>query len=767
MALRDLAGDATPHAEVSALRRELTALLRWRLRWLPSVVPDRALRAARLVPVLLHASFERTRLSDDAPGVAGLRYRRSWSWLARAFDLPPPCRAQRGSPLVDAVVAIPSTTGLEVLVVVAPSLRPDDRRWVGDRAAGAQAVLAAQRTPLELRVLDPAALAGDRAAAHGAIAFGALLAGQLSPAAWGALESAARRPVGPDVLGALAAAAPTPLAGLALTLLSAAPAPAPLDVAARLLRRAPLRDRTPAAGVPARHLADASTFAIRWAAAAHAPSSPALQAALRLDEAVRRRPGRARAAAPSPVAAAPAPAGEVLALARALAVAAARAIRGARRHGIGKEARRAWREALGPEVPRALLPALRAALAGAPSGRIELVPEGPAVAARLAGAGVLGRGATPVQARIRALSVLAAAGADSLLETIEAPWRSLAPRLAQRRERATLLLVVEPAAPSGPPFDPLNRGPSRAVAFGGALEVRLGPGRRPCAHVVTGDRAVERLVRSAARGDAIEVVPSRSEAHPVAARLAQVAALVRDAGGDPPVALEAGGRVLVPSRGAIRRYPLARFAARPRRFVADPDAPDLALSPGERRRLVLGGPHTIDCRAHLVDEDHAAVLYADTQRGQLREVVLLADLEDHLRESRAILQAAHPASILAVRLSEDLEPAMRRAGAPGAPVSVAVRGKLPEDLQIEVGGQRFGGSAARGWSGAALAVLRSWPSAADGRLAISSLHATADGQRATGLLALYARSVAVRRLRVHLLRAARTYRPDGTGRQES
>jgi hypothetical protein len=758
VALRDLLARPAPHAEVSALRNELTAVLRWRLRWLRTVVPERALRAARLVPVLLHASFERPRLEDDAPGVSGLRYRRSWSSLARSFELPPPCRAQRAAPLVEAILTIPAATGLEVLVLVAPSLRADDRRWVGERAAAAQEHLAAQRAPLELRVLDPSSLTEDPAAAHGALAFGALVGGRLSAGAWAALEAAARWPVGPAVMAALAIAAPTPLAALALTLLSSRPAAAPLDVAAALLRKRQ----------PARAVADASVLAVRWAAAGRIPQYAELERTLELARAHRPRPAPPPRVpgtlAPAPAVARPS-AGEVLDLGHTLGLAAARAIHGARRHGIGPAARRAWREAVGTDLPRALVPALHAALSGAGGFRSELVRSGPAHEVRLPDGAVLGRGGTPVQARVRALSLLATAALDPLVEHAEAPWRSLAPRLAQRREKASRVLVVEPAAPSGPPFDPLNRGPSRAVGFAGALEVRLAPGRRPSARVLTGEQAVDRLVRAAAQREATEVVPARSEAHPVAARLAQVAGLVREARGEVPVALEAGGRVLVPAHGSLRSYALARFAARPRAYTADPDAPDLALSPGERRRLAIGGAHTVECRAHLLDELRAAVLYADGARGQLREVVFLSELEEHLRESRAILQAAHAGAILAVRLSDDLEPAIRRMGAAGAPVPVAVRGRLPFDLQVEVRGERYGGSSGRSWSAAAVALLEAWPRGGEARISVSAVTISSQGHRAGGLLALYARAAVVRRLRIHLVRALRSYRRPETVRK--
>jgi hypothetical protein len=378
---------------------------------------------------------------------------------------------------------------------------------------------------------------------------------------------------------------------------------------------------------------------------------------------------------------------------------------------------------------------------------------------------VLGRGATPVQARVRALAVLAAAAPGPLEAHAEPPWRAVISRLAQRHERTTLLLAVEPCGPSGPPFDPLNRGPERAIGFPGALAVVASPGRRPSGRVLTGEQAVARLVSDVIAGHAVEVVPARSEAHPVAARLAQVAALVREGGRGAPVALEAGGEVLLVRGGRVRRYSLARFASRPRVFVPDPDAPDLALSPGERRPVGLGGASVIECRAHLIDELRAAVLYADAARGQLREIVFLADLEEHLREARALLQAADPAAVLAVRLSEDLEPAIRRLGRTGTPVPFAVRGRLPDDVQVEVGGERHGGRSGSTFGRAARALLARWPKSGDARLAVSAVTLGAPAGRAAGLLALYARSAALRRLRIHLVRSLRAYQPKGTRRR--
>jgi hypothetical protein len=717
-------------AALAAQRRELTALFRWRLRGLPAVAPPRTVRAARLLPVLLHASFDRPRLREEAPGVAGLRYRRAWSQLARALELPPPFKAQRGAPLVEAVLLVPGAHGLGATVLVAAGLRPSDREWVEERAEAAGAALAAAGARIPIRVLDAAALAGDGDATARLVVFGALVGGRISAAAWGALEAASRRPIEAAVLTLLAVSAPTPLASLALTLLCAGPAPSPLEAAARLL----------AQEVTARRLADPEEFCARWAAAT-SPQREPLLTALALCRPQRGRPAPALDA------------GHVVALGGELALAAARAVRRARGLGLSPALVAAWRDAVGSGMPRALQPALGERLSAAGPLRTALSRAGDVHEVRLPSGVVLGRGATPVQARVRALSLLSAAALEAVLEHAEPPWRALAGRLAQRRDRPTLLLVVEPATPSGPPFDPINRGPGRAIGFPGALQVRLVPGRRPCGRVLTGDETLDRLVREVQAGTAVEVVAARSEAQPVAVRLTQVATLVREAGPRNPVALEAGGRVLMPRGGRIYRYPLRRYLGRPRLFVPDPDAPDLTLSPGERRPVGMSSPGVIECRASLVDEQRASVLYADAQRGWFRELVFLPELEEHLRETRAVLQQADASAILAVRLSEDVEPALRRVGRAGAAVAVAVRGQLPHDLQVEVGGERYGGTTSgNAWRQGALAVLSRWPRTGEGRLGVNGLTVQAGGKRAAGLLALHARSVALRRLRFFLMR---------------
>ena len=720
-----------PTPERLAIRSAVTAMLRWRLRALPAAVLPRAARAARLVPCLLHGSFPGTRLRGDAPGVQGVRYGRGWRTLAAEFALPPASRAQRGAPLVEAVLAIPRRERLTVAVVTAAGLAPSEETWVAERAAAIPELLAAAGADVLLRVVDGARLAGDDDS-HRTVAFGALCAGRLSPASWAALEVAAGIPLPAGSLAALAADATDPVATLALAVVCAAPAPGPLAAATVLLR----------GGVTARRLADPAELCARWAAAC-GPHADDLLAALAL--------ARPRSA---PL---PGDADELVSLGGRLALAAARALRLHRRRSPALS--RVWGDAVGPGIPRALLPELGARLSAGVPLRTGLSPAGAGHEVRLPGGALLGRGATPAQARVRSLAVLASAKLDPVIAQTEQPWRTVASRLAQPRTVRTLLLAVEPAAPSGPPHDPLNRGPGRVIGFSGALAIRLLPSGRASGAVLTGEETVERVVREAASGSAVEIVAARGEAHPVAARLQGVAARVRDTVPGAAVAIEAGGRVLVIRDGRIRRFALDRFAARPRVFAPDPEAPDLSLAPGERRPLGLVGRSVIECRAALADERRAAVVYTDAAGGHLRELVALGELEDHLRDARALLQAADPAAILALRLSDDVEPALRRVARVAAPVSLAVGGALPFGLQISLGGDRFGVGTGRSWREGARAALAWWPRDGVARLGVQAVTTTIGPRRASGLVVLWVRSFVLRRMRAHLLHELRAYQP--------
>lgn len=722
-----------PRTDPAAVRRALGAALRWRcLRVLPATLPERTAQAARLAPVLLHASFQVPSLRGEAPGVAGMRYRRRWASLARSFDLPPPWRAQRDTPQVDALLAIPGGAVATLIAVTVPGITRADLRWVEERAAVAQGILSAGGGACALRVLEPAELARDPLLSHRLVLFGALAGGRLSPAAWAAMESAAQRPVDPRDLVDLAEEAPAGLPALALALVSGGRAPPPLEVAKRML----------AQGAPARRVAEPTVVCTRWAGEAQPKHAPALEAIARLSRPEDDLP--------------PEDAGTVLLIARQLALPLARAIQATRRAGLGPGERARWRERVGADLPRALLPALGARLAAGAELETVLHSEGRRHEIRLRGGAVLGRGASPLQARVRALSVLASAALDPLLAHAEPPWRSVVARLAQPRLEPVLLLVVEPAGPSGPPYDPLNRGPQRKLGFPGGFAIRLSPGRRPSARALTAHEVVTRLLTETAAGTRVEVLASRPEAHPVAARLAQLAALVQERE-TLPVAVEAAGHALLLEGDGLRTFRLERLAARPRAYLPDPDAPDLAMSPGERRPPGLGGATVVECRAFPLDAQRAVILYSDRAHGHLREVVFLSELEEHLREARAILQAADPRAILAVHLGDGLEAAVRRAGPASPPLHLAVRALLPWDVQIQVEGAWYGGRSGRTWREGALKLLVRWPREMEARIAVSTVTAVARGKRRGGLVALYARSLALRRMRSHLVRTLRAY----------
>jgi hypothetical protein len=734
-------------------RRALTALLRRRAHGLPLSLPLRLVSAARLLPPLLHASFDQPSLDADAPGVNGLRYRRRWSSLARAFSLPPPCRQQRQRFLVEAVLAIPAPDGLDALVLASPGLAAAELEALQQRLDGVRRVYARARAPLRASLVDAALLARDTGACHRIFAFGALLAGRLSPRAWEAFE-AARGPLPKPAASELAAKAPAPLATLALTLMMGGPCPAPLEAALAFI----------AGGASTRSLAGAEEFCVRWAGLVPG-LGPLLEETTRLA-----RP------APGPLAE-----GELTRLVehgRALARACAAAIRTSGSVRTDRATRRRWRDALGADMPRVLLPALAARLAEeAAAGRLRLEPVrvGRLYEVSLPQGARLGRGATPVQARVRALGLVAAASGalpagsrDSLLAGLDATWRGVGQQLARSREHPELamLVVAGGGARPGPPMDLLNRGPARALEFDGALSLLLSPGRRPAGRMLAPDEVVRAILRRPIAGASLEVLAAQSAARPVAARLAQISALLRDPSAPGPVAIEAGGRVLLRHGESLRDFPLERFAARPRSFTPDPDAPDISVTAGERRGLRSLPSGLVQCRVGLVDERRAALLYADAAGAFLREVVPLSSLEERLRDAREIVRAAAPPAVLAMRLSDGVEPALRRAGPPGPRVEVAVCGELPF-AQIEIGGERFGGKGALGWGAAAEALLARCPAGAEPLVAVGEVTATARGAALSPLLALYASAAARRRLRTHLAHAAASYRTSGASRRES
>jgi hypothetical protein len=743
------------------LGRQAEAMLRWRAHGLQRQLDARTAAAARVFPILLHGRYPRTPLEDDPPGVTGLRFSPSWTRRGSAFGLPPPSSIQRDECLVEAVIAFPGATGLELVLLEAAGLGPGARQRLTTRVGHASAIVAKAGIAHTVTVLDPRAFCAAGQAAR-TFLFGSLIAGRLTDVTWAALQRSWAVRVPAEEVAWILERAPSPLGALATGLLAAPNVPPPVAAIEWALAR----------GLSAQALAAPDVAAVAWAGLASDVASE-LEAALRLvHPPPARRVGLARALQR------PAPRrpdlGELLRIGGRLSLAFLRAVR--RSPPLRGSPR--WRGTMAAGIPRALLGALAEGIqaAGAPRVVIEPVRAGRGFDVPV-GQSVLAHGATPLQARVRALALAAEAGGSPPLAGLDAQWKALAARLARPRTRPALLLVVGEATGTEPPLDPLNRGPSRQLAFPAALLVRLVPGRRPTARTVTAEEAVEAFLRSAAAGFELEVLPASPGATAVSTRLTQVAALLAAARpGHPqappalPTAVELGGAVYLATPTALRRFPLDRFLARPRRLHADPNAPDLCITPGER-----AGPNPrlsgiLQVRVSLAGPGFAWLLYADAVGGRLRERVPLQELEAHLHDVRSVLQGIPPGVALAFRGDADLESALRRTGQvePSRRIELQLRGEWPFRLEVRLAGSDlpmgaegdgwFGGPNPAGWDAAALAVMACWAAGEEGTIGCRSARISPPPGCSEALGAVHARSVAIRRLDAHLRRLLRPYR---------
>ncbi len=665
------------------------AVLRWRSRWLREQVNHRTAEALKLLPVLLHGSFQLPALKGEAPGIHGMRFRPGWGPLARSFNLPPPFRLQRGRALIEALIAVPRADGeVLVLAVFAGGDAADDER-VRERLAAAQKILAQSGANLAVEVIGRAPRVHS-AIVHRALAFGATLVGKVPATLVTPLPECS---LDDDGMRDLFTAAPTPLVAASLLAAARSSPSCPAVALARAGTDLP----------PARALSDPDLFCALWLGVDETLAS-LLRAAVALAS---DRPLTRRALG----AAHPLSTGAALATARALSARCALGARRLRRSLADPLWAQACRTALGPGVPRALLPAVA-----------ELFPEG------------------------RLAETLCRQTVDQrAMETVES-------RMSAPVDRQTLVLLLDPAEVPGPPFDPLNRGASRSLGLGTGVALRLAPGRRPTARPLSARACVERALRDAAAGRATEILPRLPEALVAASRLRRAANLAQThAANGTSVAIEAGGRVLLVGSGSVRSFPLESFARRPRRCAVDPEAPDLSLSPDQlgKPRSSLGAA-VLECRAEQLTAETASVLTADSTDGMLREVVRLDGLEEYLQEAQVILRTGAAGRILAVRCGASLEAAMRRFSARGQRVDVHVRGTLPFGLEVVIDGQSFGGPGPLGWATAASAVLAGWPPGHHGRIAVKSVAVKVNGKPASGLLLLYARSLALRRLRAQI-----------------
>jgi hypothetical protein len=117
-----------------------------------------------------------------------------------------------------------------------------------------------------------------------------------------------------------------------------------------------------------------------------------------------------------------------------------------------------------------------------------------------------------------------------------------------------------------------------------------------------------------------------------------------------------------------------------------------------------------------------------------------------------------------------MEAARRRAGAgpESCRFEVEVRGGLPHRLQVRIAvpdqlrafaaDEWYGGPGARGWESAALAAMAHWVPGQEGRIVCRRARVSVPSGCPVGLAALYARSVAIRRLTAHIRLLLAPYR---------
>ncbi len=755
------------------LARSLQALLRWRAHGLAAHVGLPAAQAARLFPVLLHTSYLKTPLDLEPPGVRGLRFRQGWAGWARSFGLPPPSKIQRDTCLAEAVFAHLGAAGLELTVLVSPGLGARDRARLEARCEQARLLLGKAGVALSARLLGAEELQTPAFAAR-TFLFGALLAGTPGPETWSGLMRALDANLSQGDLSDLFAGSPTSLSSLAIGLLAGGAVSSAVTA----------MTWAAGGGVSAHALAAPDACPVAWGGLASGLGQeletvrglvhPALASPAR--HLLRGpRPSKARLELP-----------ELLRIGGVLTLAYLRAVR---RSPVLRATPR-WREVIASGIPASLLHAVGEGLGGGTPGSLEpglQPPHGPRGFEVAIGSGVLSRGATQIQARVRALALVAVAGGERKLTGVDPHWKALATRLGRVRSKPALILVVGEATGNEPPLDPLNRGPDRRIGFTSAMLIRLGPGRRPAAHLLDPSAAIEVFLRALLDGDDVEVLPSGQGATPVAVRLGAVSRLLGATGSERkaapsagpamPVAIQVGGDVLLLRGKEMRRFPLARFLTRPRLFLADPEAPDLSPTPGDPGGASSRLSGLIQVRISLADEGHAWVLYSD-RSGRFRQRVALPEVEEQLRDARAALLGAGLGSALAIRSDADVDPALRRVGiaAPTRRLEILVRGALPGGLQVRLAGSGqpaagpndpgwYGGHAPSGWESAALAAMACWMPGEEGRISCQQVAVAAPSGCSAELATLYARSVATRRLDAHLRRLLGPYRKEKESRR--
>ncbi len=330
---------------------------------------------------------------------------------------------------------------------------------------------------------------------------------------------------------------------------------------------------------------------------------------------------------------------------------------------------------------------------------------------------VLARGKRRVHARGRALSVLVALGAPL-------PHVS---HLARELEDTRLWVR-------------LLAGGLRAVL------IRRVRGGRPTTRVVAKSEVVPALARALGRGARVEISAAGTGQAAEVRRLQRVAQQLGGPCRAEGVAVPDGERTLLFSRAGVRSYASARYGVRPR--------PPWALVASE-----AGGPapargrSVVSCTVTSVDPRGVQVRLQDASGWWFEQRVPPEAVDDWLSDCREVAAAAPTPAVIAV--ADGRGATRAQAAPPGQELAVAAH---VSGSRVRVSLARADAPAQRlGLPEAAEQLLSAVPVGTPLRVRVRKVElCTGAGGRDTALERLYARSVAWRRLRTHLLRRAGT-----------
>lgn len=732
--------------------RDLRAFFRARLVWLQTALQTRERLLVRLLPALLHARFPTHGLDGEPLGLVGAKATVGWSRVAQKLELPVPNGLARLSQALESVWVLHTVAGLEVLVLPGGTASVEELARVQRRVTvmGARLAEMGFALPLHFRVLVDAEVTRDVRLQERMILFGALVHGPL-PTAWAASTSPAPSP---SERLKLAELAPSPLTRLALLLSSAAPLEAPLTVWREALSE----------GLPARTLAHPSLGLALWLGRGHLEATALIRALAWNPGEDRSGAFRARALL-----------GEADAMARPETLAEeahrlTRALIGARRPHRGGDRARAQRllldEVMPQGFPRVLLPVLRTLLEGSASHWAEL-ESASGVELRDASGFVLARARSGPQAWARAVVLVhRALGKSPFSPDVQGVWRAVAAHALRGGDGGvpaasdTLLLGIRALDLEGGPGDPLNRGEQRLLGFEPGLRVRLRSDRRAAARKASAEELVRAVTSAPREGYVLEIHAETPQSQPAVSRLRRLAELAAHAHREGlPLAVQSGG-LLVRTHAGARAPSLAQFARRPVRVCVDSEGPDLAVFKSPRRAYTPPHPEEVHVFLTLAPasegEAHACVLYTDSAGYHLRETVPLRWLDAHLDDAQTILRAGVSPLRLLLRADENVEEAVQRATTTElAPLELELHGELPFQVKVMLGGELFGAGGALGWEAAAQTVLSHWQPGLYARIRVNRVAVWVAGAPVQGLLALYVRSMAVRRLSAQMRRSER------------